>query len=237
MIARLCLSDLHLGDPRSVLSNPEVAAEVAAQLAEISTGAISELVLNGDVWEECVPGNMDDRTDGIATSVRHGSQIFFGALFEKIDVGKVVYVPGNHDLSLWRWYSRTSLGAPTTCTHYNGMEIDRKRWPWSVLFGSSWSGRPLIASYPIYWDKSVGPDYPLLVFTHGHLLDPLVRGSDPEAEYLALAALGCRRSVLPSDLTRISALAEVVDDFCSSLWTRYSRRDNTFFNYVMRRIE
>jgi hypothetical protein len=241
MIARLCLSDLHLGDPRSTLSNPEVAAEVASQLVEISGGKITELVLNGDVWEECVPGNMDDRTDGIATSVLHGSQIFFGALFEKIEVGKMVYVPGNHDLSLWRWYRRTCLNSQIanisyTCTPYSGMEIDRSKWPWNVLFGTSWSGE-LVASYPIYWDRSAGSDYPLLVFTHGHLLDPLVRGCDPEAEYVALAALGCRRPALPPDLAKVSALAEAVENFCSSLWARYSRRDNAFFNYVMRRLE
>jgi hypothetical protein len=236
MIARLCLSDLHLGDPRSTLSNPEVAAVVATQLAELSGGEVAELVLNGDVWEECVPGNMDDRTNGIATSVLHSSQTFFGKLFNKIEVEKVVYVPGNHDLSLWRWYCRTHLGLPSTCTLYAGMQVDRKAWPWSVLLGSSCSS-DLFASYPIFRDGGVGADYPLLVFTHGHLLDPLVRGCDPEAEYVALAVLGCRRPAPPPDLTRISALAEAVEDFCSSLWTRYSRRDNAFFNYVMRRVD
>lgn len=236
MIARLCLSDMHLGDPRSTLSNPEVAAKVAAELAGLSGGEVGELVLNGDVWEECVPGDMDKMAEGLAASVLGCSRTFFGALFAKIKVGKVVYVPGNHDLSLWSWYCRKHLGLPGTCTPYNGIQVDRLAWPWCALFPISLSGE-LVASYPIYWDRSAGSDYPILVFTHGHLLDPLVFGTDAEAAYVALRVLGCSRPPRPSDPTRISCVADASEAFCLALWARYSRRDYAYANYVMRRVD
>ena len=103
MLARVCLSDLHLGDARSVLSSPEIAASVVADLVELSGGAIGTLILNGDVWEECVPADMKILQSGIASSVLRASQGFLGALLQQIHVETVVVVPGNHDLSLWSW--------------------------------------------------------------------------------------------------------------------------------------
>ena len=38
MIARLCLSDLHLGDDRSTLASPDVVSSVVQSLREISGG-------------------------------------------------------------------------------------------------------------------------------------------------------------------------------------------------------
>ena len=62
MISRLCLSDLHLGDARSVLSSPEIADQVVNELATLSGGAIGTLILNGDMWEECVPADLTKLT-------------------------------------------------------------------------------------------------------------------------------------------------------------------------------
>jgi hypothetical protein len=79
----------------------------------------------------------------------------------------------------------------------------------------------------------------MLVFTHGHLLDPLVLGWDPTAEYTALAALGCKRPSVPADESDIKSVADLalrVNDFCLSLWQRYSPRDFAYSNYVMRRL-
>ena len=237
MIARLCLSDMHLGDPRSTLSNPEVAAKVVAELAELSGGEVGELVLNGDVWEECVPGDMDKMADGFAASVLGASRTFFRPLFDKVKVGKIVYIPATTtsacgagtagSTSSSRAPARPTLGCRSTGRSGRG---GTRSWP-------GVGAVELVASYPIYWDRSAGSDYPILVFTHGHLLDPLVLGTDAEAAYVALRVLGCSRPPRPSDPTRISCVADASEPFCLALWARYSRRDYAYANYVMRRVD
>lgn len=235
MISRLCLSDLHLGDARSVLSSPEIADQVVTELTKISGGSIGTLVLNGDVWEECVPANMTTLVSGIAESVLTASKRFLGGLLRNIHVDHIVVVPGNHDLSLWDWYCKTAAKEPLV-TGPQGRVVDPGKWPWSVLF-DGYAGL-LDFAYPVYQDVSVGNDFPMLVFTHGHLLDPLVLGWDPSAEYVALEALGCSRPVVPGGDYEQSAgnLAGRVTDFCLTLWKRYSPRDFAYSNYIMRRL-
>ena len=232
MIARLCLSDLHLGDDRSTLSSPDVVSTVVQNLREISGGEIDVLILNGDIWEECVPSDMS-LVGGLSRSVFLASQRFFGELFSQIKVNKVVLVPGNHDLCLWDWYAKSK--GFIRFTPYDGLSLDphRDNWPFCDLF-PVFNGS-LHISYPIYHDVSVGTDFPVLIFTHGHLLDPLVRGEDSDAEYAALAVLGCRRPNV-SEVTSATDLARAVHDFVLDLWRRYSPRDRTFANYVMRRL-
>jgi len=228
MISRLCLSDLHLGDDRSTLFSAEVVSKVVASLAEISGGSIDTLILNGDVWEECVPSDMT-LAEGLSRSVISSSQFFFGQLFYQIKVGKVIYVPGNHDLCLWDWYARSK--DLDSITSYAGQPVSLTDWPWRQLF-ARFDGE-LLVSYPLY--HAAGQDFPVLAFTHGHLLDPLVLGRDSEAEYAALAALGCRRPNISTE-TSVSKRARLVHDFVLDLWRRYSSRDRIFANYVMRRL-
>jgi 3',5'-cyclic AMP phosphodiesterase CpdA len=236
MIARLQLSDLHLGDPRSTLSNPDVADVVTDALAELSGGEVSKLVLAGDVHEECVPGEVGKVTQGIADSVARASEHFFGSLFEKVRVGELVHVPGNHDLSTWHWYrDQLKLSA---VTDYRGEGVDASAWPWRVLYPGLKS--KLTGAYPLYWDRSPGDDWPVLLTTHGHLVDPLVLGWDRVTTYAFLEALGCVRPVVPTEASGIGSMrqvAEVTLPFCLHLWRRYSALDYTYSNYVMRRLE
>lgn len=236
MVSRLCLSDLHLGDARSVLSSPEIASRVVSDLALLSGGAIGTLILNGDVWEECVPSDMTKLSFGIATSVLTASKQFLGELLRQVQINTIVVVPGNHDLSLWSWYCEKAA-KESPYTNVKGRVVDSSKWPWSEFFDGF--GGELRISYPIYQDPTVGDDFPMLVFTHGHLLDPLVLGWDPTAEYDALAALGCSRPSVPADgeeITTLQALAARVNDFCLSLWKRYSPLEYAYSNYIMRRL-
>jgi hypothetical protein len=243
MIARLCMSDLHLGDGRSTLSNPEIADQVVAALEQASGGEIGTLILNGDVWEECVPENLSVLAFGLAKSTLDASNRFLGQLLCRVKIGKIVVLAGNHDLSLWRWYnSSLKVKDPNLeISPYTGCPVNPSDWPWSKLLCYEGSGKAydgqLIYSYPLYWDTSVGPDYPMLIFTHGHLHDPLVLGQDAEAEYVALRSLGCSRpNLIPEKITSVGILARAVDSFVLSLWQRYSERDYVYANHVMRRL-
>ncbi len=234
MIAKLQISDFHLGDPRSTLGNPDVAAEVVRQIARISGGQIGKLIVAGDAHEECVPGGLNRLHDGVAVSVLEASRGFFGLLYDEVDVGETVVVPGNHDLCTWVWYcDQTRSDYVTT---YTGRQVDPAAWPWRHLYPGT---NVLTFGYPIYWDESPGSadDYPIHVVTHGHLMDPLVLGWDPEYEYAALAALGCERpQVSRSDNPLLSQLGTVTRRFVTGLWSRYSPRDYAYANYVMRRL-
>jgi hypothetical protein len=234
MIARLQMSDLHLGDPRSVFSNPKIASVVVDNIGRASDGTIEKLILAGDVWEECVPGNIGAKTDGVADSVAVASRNFFGELFKCVNVAEVVIVPGNHDLSTWHWYAENVLKI-STVTSYDGVEVDPAAWPWLHLLPGLKA--KLRFAYPLYWDKSAGPDYPMLVVTHGHLLDSLVLGQEPEATYAGLKALGCERSTVSSAQISVGQVAGATLKFCLSLWARYSERDFIYFNKIMRRLD
>lgn len=237
MIARLQISDLHLGDPRSTLSNPQVAAKAVAAIADASNGHVGKLVVAGDAHEECVPGNMNNLILGVATSVADASTHFFGELFKKVKVDELVVVPGNHDLSVWAWYDRKRGG--NVVTDYRGCRVPASEWPWRMFY-PGFEGSEITFAYPIYWDTSVGKDYPMLLTTHGHLFDPLVLGWDPEHEYALLSALGCTRPNVPRDageLKSLKQLAELTLPFCEQLWARYSERDYVYSNYIMRRLE
>ena len=248
MIARLCLSDLHLGDARSVLSQPDTVASVVRRLALLAGDpgpgddkpTVGTLVLNGDVWEECVPSGMEEHsTDMFQKSVAEASQRFFGQLLDAVAVQKIVWVPGNHDLSLWRlWCSLVSGSSPLT--RYEGQPLDMGSQKWHSTFDYLLGRRPVPAfwvSYPLFVEKPWAEGFPYVAFTHGHLLDPLVRGLDSDATYLALRALGCGRPGVPDSPVSVSQLAKCTDNFTLSLWQRYSRRDWVYSNQIMRRLE
>jgi hypothetical protein len=237
MISRLQISDLHLGDPRSTLSNPEVAIRVIADIADLSNGHVTKLVVAGDAHEECVPGDMCNLVQGVAASVVNASSHFFGELFRKVKIDELVVVPGNHDLSAWAWYARANPSR-SIITDYQGCRVPSGDWPWNFFY-PGFEGREITFAYPIYWDTAVGGDYPMLVTTHGHLFDPLVLGWDPEHEYAELSALGCSRPRVSRDageLTSVKQLAEITLPFCEQLWSRYSPLGYTYSNYIMRRL-
>ena len=240
MIDRLQVSDLHLGDCKSLFASPEFTDHVVDQISTLSQGEIRCLIVAGDAHEECVPDDMTKLADGVAWSVADASRRFFGALFARVRVREVVVVPGNHDLATWVFYRKTK-GHPAT-TPYTGQVVPRGDWPWSVLY----PGCPVdpLFAYPLYWDCSRGDghmengDYPLHVVTHGHLLDPLVIGADSAPTYDFLWSLGCRRPSFSWDegLPSIRKLGEATLDFCLNLWKRYSTIDYAYSNYVMRRL-
>jgi hypothetical protein len=224
MVARVCMSDLHLGDEKSVLSAPGVAAQVSVDLAHLTGGRIDQLVLNGDVWEECVPVGMDRRTeDGFACSVVMASRTFFSALFLHNRVDEIVWVPGNHDLSLWH-----DMAGKLAYTEACGALIDDPRL--DVLTRSL---RPFRIAYPVFMPEHS----PWILFSHGHFMNSQVRGIAPDLEYAALAALGCSRPKTSVEGMTVTEIAKATDPFSLALWKRYSQIGSAYQRYVMRSFD
>lgn len=83
------LSDIHLGDRRSTLQKPEV---VDALIKELNRRRkIDELILLGDILD-------------LAFSTFHDvidqARTFFDQI-STLNVGKFIYIPGNHDYHIW----------------------------------------------------------------------------------------------------------------------------------------
>jgi hypothetical protein len=89
--------------------------------------------------------------------------------------------------------------------------------------------------------KPTADDFPYIYFTHGHLLDRMVRGLDEEAVYVGLHVLGVSAPQhVPVDAAEVSSVAELArrtDSFTLALWKRYSRRDYIYANKIMRRLD
>jgi hypothetical protein len=237
----MCLSDLHLGDARSVLSGEKTARSVVERLAHLAgepgpggvRPEVDTLVLNGDIWEECVPSGMvDDLRGYFQPSVLEASSRFFGHLLSTIDVRKIVWIPGNHDLSLWALL----VGMPSQlATPTRGLILESPIVRQLLGVDSAVS-----VAYPGLLVQPAADDFPYVYFTHGHLLDRMVRGLDSEATYMGLRVLGCPRPRVPIDPSEVSSvveLARLTDPFTLSLWERYSRRDYLYSNKIMRRLD
>jgi hypothetical protein len=236
----MCLSDLHLGDTKSVLNDPAVVTKVVADLANATGGAVDTLVLNGDIWEQCIPaGTLEEHPgDGFMSSVAKASRGFFSALFGAISVGQVVWVPGNHDLSLWKRLSNAEA-CPQFYTPPSGVALARTTSVSQKFFEVLFEGKApdlFKVAYPVYLVGKPSPDdFPYVLFTHGHLMDSLIRGEDSEAEYLALKVLGCRRSLVPEDAS-LAEIARATADFTLALWKEDSAAGYTFWNMIVRRL-
>ena len=65
----LCLSDMHLGDNKSALNNPAIVAKVVTDVVNFTDPEVGTLVLNGDIWEQCIPAGTleEDPRDGFCS--------------------------------------------------------------------------------------------------------------------------------------------------------------------------
>src|SRR5208337_2984599 len=87
------LSDLHLGAPGSYLTLDSVRKKLTASLWENTRGQIDKLLLVGDIIDLTL-----GRTPGPWIEARR----FFAEIFAPgLDIGHVIYIPGNHDHHLW----------------------------------------------------------------------------------------------------------------------------------------
>ncbi|MBI3398319.1 MAG: metallophosphoesterase [Deltaproteobacteria bacterium] len=92
----MALSDLHLGEPEGLLYNkpPNVVDIFVDKVCELAKGSggfedgIEELVLIGDIA---------DLSEAPENEAYANTSYFFKTLFEKVQVDKVIYIPGNHD--------------------------------------------------------------------------------------------------------------------------------------------
>jgi len=104
MAKRVIFSDLHFGDPKCSLSNRAVASKLRDFLWGI--GQVEEIILAGDILDanistltRAIEGQQSSGSWPIQVGFRH----WLSYLFEdgNFDVGRIIYIPGNHDYIIW----------------------------------------------------------------------------------------------------------------------------------------
>lgn len=251
------ISDLHLGDRDegngSVLSFPSVCKNFVGQLADITHGVIDTLVIDGDGFEACVPSrtieeNYLHKTTifGLYNSVVEDSRRFWDILTASIKVNSLVWVPGNHDFSLYlemladyppaRSPENPSNGIVSPYSGYN-LSSDKVRG----LFGSK---IPTIkAAFPNFVYSEEGQNWPIALFTHGHLFDSQVL--EPSEGFLSAIGLfaetGHVFDKIPQEFDVdpgqwMKKLVSLTTERVSSIWTQnLDLIKEEVYNYAQRR--
>jgi hypothetical protein len=177
----LAISDTHLGEETSLLCFPHGRRQLWKSLREVlgaGDGRVSvdELILVGDI---------PDRTLSSTSQIITQTNAFMQTLGSALSVRRAVYVPGNHDHTLWSDYQAARHGAPVGTTSVSGEsiviegEVVKDALPaaeplLSLFFGwpegSQWRGiqdekrLDFVISNPIYAAAHAGRTY---VFAHG----------------------------------------------------------------------
>lgn len=176
----LAISDAHLGEAPSMLTYPQgrrhLREVIRTHLGSGERVHTEQLILLGDIPERshATPDEMLSSTHG-----------FMEALDEAVSFEKAVYMPGNHDHTLWTTYCQKLYGEEVIgcITEPAGDQIvrhgsrkdsnDSAGELLSTIFeypdGSLWKtiqeeGRDVVFANPIYAEKFNGRTY---VFSHG----------------------------------------------------------------------
>lgn len=225
----VCLSDLHMGYDRSVLTDLGTHAKIAGQIAEIAGGSTKRLILNGDCFEACVPLRVGEHdAAGFPTTMAAASQRFLGTLLNRMTADELVILWGNHDYCLWQRLA-LACGVPTF-TNYRAADVcllnkghilpGAESFVHDVIGSAADKLRKITAAYPNY---ILGRQWPFIVFHHGHLLDKMVLGWDEAVDYLGLKAIIGQGSskVSPDGEDTLKTIHEKTEAFISAMW-RYN---------------
>lgn len=167
----LALSDLHLGEKEGLLFNepPDVTDILVEKICEFSKGdgdfadGIEELILIGDIA---------DLSEALLEEAYANTRFLLGKLLEKVDIDRVIYVPGNHDHNLWVEMVKTHYGKKDygECAPRTNLVIKNPKPLIDSCFPADYKGE-VEARYPYYM---VETDNASFLFDHGHLFSSLL---------------------------------------------------------------
>jgi len=161
------MSDLHLGEPEGLLYYKDkfniidVVVNKIEEIAKLTDGnsSITNLILNGDIVDLSF-----SRTE----EYKENAYFFFNALFKKVKIDKIIFIPGNHDHHIWvdgieYYYRKQYSDAPKI-----GMIEDKNKLTTKYFLPENYDGDILLA-YPhyIYDDGKT-----IALFHHGHFVSP-----------------------------------------------------------------
>ncbi len=167
----LALSDLHLGEPESVLFNSEDRFNLIditiRKIIEISKGdkifdnGIEQLVLIGDIVDLSVASDEE---------AYKNAKVFLISLLDKVNIDKIIYIPGNHDHHLWVELLKKEYGKDNFRDCFPKIKVDS-----SILNKEIFIKNCLQSDYPAERIEIYYPNYrfetdtAFYFFDHGHL--------------------------------------------------------------------
>ena len=172
----MALSDLHLGEPEGVLFNSEDSFNLIDitinKIIELSRGdkdfnsGIEQLILIGDIIE------LSEATDEEAYT---NTKFFLTSLLKKVEIDKIIYVPGNHDHHLWVELLKRERGKDNyrDCipkTQVNS-SISNKKFFTKRCLPSTYPSERVDVYYPNYRFETDNAYY---FFDHGHLFSKVL---------------------------------------------------------------
>ena len=181
----LAISDTHLGEETSLLSFPAGLHTLWTALRQVLAGLGPEDKGRVNVGEMILMGDIPDRTLSSTAQIVTHTNAFIQTLGSALNIGKGVYIPGNHDHTLWSDYIRKRHGgAPCRVTPAAGEQLlchgfsgNPEEASWDLLnilfgypYGSSWRTlrdngyMDFVVANPMYATTIGDRDY---VFTHG----------------------------------------------------------------------
>lgn len=177
MAVRVIFSDLHFGDPLCSLRRKVVTQGLRSFLQGL--GRIDEIILAGDILDANI-SSLTRAIEGLKGTGAWPKQLGFRAwlsyLLEDggVDVGRIIYIPGNHDYIVWNILSTDKAFV---------QPISNGQVPTELPLMEAVFSKPFIRGVAPFsmQDKFsvIYPDYEFnlagqsVLVTHGHYLDEL----------------------------------------------------------------
>ncbi len=223
-----CLSDLHFGEPYTLLRN-DLSIYAAQMVSHLSGPRLEKLLLLGDTFEVAAP----EEPDAAFPAARVFFQALTGDRVHGLAIGELRWVPGNHDHAIWSHYCEQS-----------GVAATQQNWTlWENGEPTDDTAAHLIAnlfgSAPLQMIEKITVANPIhveslpkgqIIFHHGHLFDDLVLGVSGVQEFKAavtnIFAGGFSLPEDPRSATDLADLERRTTAFVDSVWGRNTDRQS-----------
>jgi hypothetical protein len=234
----LALSDTHLGEDTSLLGFPQALQHLWEVLRKHLGGSLDQPV---EVDELVLVGDNADRTLSSTSQIITATNAFMQTMLNALQTKKLVYVPGNHDHTLWTRYAerRPHLGAGSITPPGGELivdasqplgEIPRESRPLLGLFfgwpyGSAWNrlteqkAMRFVVANPLYATTHLGRTYAFLHGTHFRkdvLWTKTVKNL--VSDVLHLVGLKVTPGEEPALAQSLADLEQRITPFVDSLW-------------------
>lgn len=175
MARRLIFSDLHFGDPHCSLRRESVTTGLRQFLRDL--GQVTELILAGDILDANI-STLTRAIEGVKGSgvwpKLMGFRAWLNFLFEgtAFQVGKIIYLPGNHDYIIWNILSADRVFVQPISTGKVPAELPLMSGVFPEAFIRGTAPEKIRNSFIV---KYPDHEFPLaqrkVLVTHGHYLD------------------------------------------------------------------
>jgi len=167
----LALSDLHLGEPESVLFNSgdrfNLIDITIKKIIELSKGdkeydsGIEQLILIGDIADLSVASDEE---------AYENVKIFLTSLLDKVNTDKIIYIPGNHDHHLWVELLKKEYGKDNFRDCFPKIKVDSSILNKEIFIKNCLQSDCPTEKIEIYYPNyRFETDSSFYFFDHGHL--------------------------------------------------------------------